>query len=240
MGNVVNNRDEIDLFEIFNVLAKHIKMLLVLTVSLSCVFYAIGSIFMLEKSFKTTLSYPSGDLVNILAYSDDLFSAKKQLEHYLAKPSVRAAVFPSRWNDKKQEWVKKENDLNHPEGIPTIADLKKSISAHLSLNLNNSTLLIKWQKQEEYEFFKAYFDDVVNVKLLEKKRILSGVKNLDADNQITLARLKTFVNDPVIDTQVIEYSKGQLYLLSIMIALILSLGYIIGCEILNQVRSKHD
>ncbi|MEE2770156.1 MAG: hypothetical protein VX835_03650 [Pseudomonadota bacterium] len=240
MSDVINNQDEIDLFEIFNVLAKHIKMILALTVSLSCVFYAIGIIFVPEKSFETTLSYASEELVNILANSDDLFSSKKQLEYYLAKPSVRATVFPSRWNDKKQEWVKKENDLNHPEGIPTIVDLKKFVSAHLSLNLNNSTLLIKWQKQEEYEFLKAYFDDVLNIKLLDKKRILSGVKNLDAGNQIILARLKTFANDPVIDTQVIEYSKGQLYLLSIMIALILSLGYIIGCEILNQVRSKHD
>lgn len=236
MSSIINSQDEINLFEVFNLLVKHIKMIMRLTFVFTFIIYVIASNFVPEKSFETTFSYPSNQLGNVMSNTNDLFLSKKQLERFLAKPVVRAAVFPSQWNDKKQQWIKKEKDLNHPEGIPTIVDLQHFLKNHI--NLEKDQVIIKWQTKNQYEIMKAYLDEYLNVTLINSQKMLRGIKNKNSNDEVRIANLNSFKNDPIIEMQVIEYSTLRLLLKSILFALILSIGYVIGNETFNAPRSK--
>ena len=236
MNNILNSQDEINLSEIFNVLVKHIKKVIVLSLMFTCVIFVSAILIAPEKSFKTTLSYPSQQLSNVMPNASDLFLSKKQLERFLAKPVVRAAVFPSQWNDKKQKWIKKEKDLNHPEGIPTILDLQHFLKNHI--NLEKDQVIIKWQTKKQYEIIKAYLDEYLNITLISGQKMLRSIKNKNSNDEVRIANLNSFKNDPIIETEVVEYSTLWLLLASILFALILSIGYVIGNETLNAPRSR--
>ena len=236
MSSIINSQDEINLFEVFNLLVKHIKMIMRLTFVFTFIIYVIASNFMPEKSFETTFSYTSNQLGNVMPNTNDLFLSKKQLERFLAKPVVRAAVFPSQWNDKKQQWVKKEKDLNHPEGIPTIIDLQHFLKKHI--NFGRDQVIIKWQTKKQYDVSKAYFDEYLNKTLISNQKMLRSVKDKNSQDEVRLASLNNFKNDPIIETRVIDVSKLTVLFTSIMLALVLSIFFIIGREAFTVARSK--
>lgn len=144
---------------------------------------AYQSVYELPKPF-----YESSDV------SDSMIHPAS-LRAFYEDERVKSTVFSRAWDKGKQAWQTGVVNPLHPDGVPTISDLKEYLSQHIivkeSHNMTEVTLI--WDNRSEFSLLKYILSTALNKHFQEIKaryQAMSKVRGAEYSDQRLTAKKK--------------------------------------------------
>ena len=142
---------------------------------------AYQSVYELPKTF-----YQAEDVSDSVIHPESL-------RGFYEDETVRSKVFANTWDATKKEWQPGAINPLHPEGIPTISDLKTYLSQHIIVKDSHNMTLVTliWDNRSEFTLLKYILSNALNKHFEEKKayyQVLTKLKGIEYSDQRLAAK----------------------------------------------------